>query len=157
MLGDFNMILRASEKNNSNIDRRAMNLFHTFVSDHELKDIYMHCRLFTWSNERKVPTMSRIDRCLVSVDWDIMNPDSVLQALSSAVSDHAQLHLSLNAAHRPKRRFRFELVWPKLERFLEAVQEAWQCDSSISDPFKRMDALPEYGPLSSGLGTAENQ
>jgi endonuclease/exonuclease/phosphatase family metal-dependent hydrolase len=102
LLGDFNMILRASEKNNSNIDRRAMNLFHTFVSDHELKDIYMHCRLFTWSNERKVPTMSRIDRCLVSVDWDIMNPDSVLQALSSAVSDHTPLHLSLNAAHKPK-------------------------------------------------------
>jgi hypothetical protein len=34
----------------------------------ELRDLYMHGWLFTWSNEREVPTMTRIDRALVSVD-----------------------------------------------------------------------------------------
>jgi hypothetical protein len=101
----------------------------------------MHGRLFTWSTEREVPTLTRIDRALVSVDWDLNNPDCLFQALSSNVSDHAPLHLSLNANFRPKRCFRFELFWAKLEGFEEAVKDAWQCDDSLVDPFKRLDAL----------------
>jgi mannosylglycoprotein endo-beta-mannosidase len=141
LLGDFNLILRASEKNNENINRPMMNRFRHFVGNLELKELYMHGRLFTWSSERENPTLSRIDRALVSVDWDLNNPDSFLQALSSNVSDHAPLHLSLNGACRPKRRFRFELFWTRLEGFEDAVKEAWQCEDSIVDPFKRLDAL----------------
>jgi hypothetical protein len=33
--------------------------------------------------------MTMIDYALVSVDWDLLNPDTLLQALSSSVSDHA--------------------------------------------------------------------
>jgi mannosylglycoprotein endo-beta-mannosidase len=141
LLGDFNLILRASEKNNENLNRPMMNRFRHFVGNLELKELYMHGRLFTWSSERENPTLSRIDRALVSVDWDLNNPDSFLQALSSNVSDHAPLHLSLNGACRPKRRFRFELFWTRLEGFEDAVKEAWKCEDSIVDPFKRLDAL----------------
>jgi hypothetical protein len=105
-----------------------------------LKDIYMHGRVYTWSNEREVPTLTRIDHALVSVEWDLQNPDTVLQALSSSASDHAPLHLSLNATFRPKKRFKFESFWLKIEGFEEAVKEAWQCDPQIVDPFKRLDA-----------------
>jgi mannosylglycoprotein endo-beta-mannosidase len=77
----------------------------------------------------------------VSVDWELQNPDSLLQALSSSASDHAPLHLSLNASFRPKRRFRFELFWLKLDSFDEAIREAWTCDPSITDPFRKLDAL----------------
>jgi hypothetical protein len=45
--GDLNMILNASEKNNENIDRNMMQRFRTFVHEHELKDLYMHGRLYT--------------------------------------------------------------------------------------------------------------
>jgi hypothetical protein len=85
----------------------------------------MQGRAFTWSNERERATLTRIDRVLVSVDWDLQHFDSVLQGLSSSVSDHAPLHLALNAAFRPKRRFKFENFWLKLEGFDEAVREAW--------------------------------
>jgi mannosylglycoprotein endo-beta-mannosidase len=141
LVGDFNLILRVSEKNNENLDRSMMNRFREFVNAQELKEIYMHGRLFTWSSERERPTLTRIDRVLVSVDWDINNPDSMLQALSSNVSDHAPLHLSLNAAFRPKQRFRFELFWAKLEGFEDAIKDAWHCDDTVVDPFKRLDAL----------------
>jgi exonuclease III len=141
IIGDFNMILFASEKNNDNLDRNMMARFRAFVQQHELKDQYMHGRLYTWSNEREVPTMTRIDRALVSVDWDIILPDAVMQALSSSVSDHASIHLSLSAAHRPRRRFRFENFWLKLEGVDEAIKEAWRCDQQIVDPFRRLDSL----------------
>jgi hypothetical protein len=70
-----------------------------------------------------------------------MHPDAILQALSSSVSDDAPIHLSLSAACRPKRRFKFEAIWLKLEGFEEALREAWWCSPAIVDPFKRLDVL----------------
>jgi hypothetical protein len=85
--------------------------------------------------------MTRIDRALVSVDWDLTFPDAMLQALSTSFSDHAPLHLALCNGARPKQRFKFEVFWASLPGFQEAVREAWVCDDSITDPFKRLDAL----------------
>jgi exonuclease III len=141
LIGDFNMILRAAEKNNENLDRGMMAKFRDFVGHMELRDLYMHGRLYTWSNEREVPTMTRIDRALVSVDWDLAFPDAMLQALLTSISDHAPLHLSLSNGLRPKQWFKFEVFWASLPGFLEAVREAWVCDHNIVDPFKRLDAL----------------
>jgi endonuclease/exonuclease/phosphatase family metal-dependent hydrolase len=53
-------------------------------------------------------TWKHTDRALVSVSWDLMHEDAVMQALSSSISDHAPLHLALSAACKPKRRFKFE-------------------------------------------------
>jgi hypothetical protein len=141
VVGDFNMILYASEKNNDNLDRTMMARFRSFVQELELKDLYLHGRRFTWSSEREIPTLTRIDRALVSIDWDLQNPDAFLQALSSSASDHAALHLSFSASLRPQRRFKFELFWLKLDGFDEVVKEAWKCEASITDPFRRLDAL----------------
>jgi hypothetical protein len=101
----------------------------------------LHGHLFTWSNEREDPTLTRIDKVLATVDWGLVHPDAILQALSSSVSDHAHIHLALSVAARPKRRFRFELFLLKLEGFEEATRETWICDDEIVDPFKRVDAL----------------
>jgi hypothetical protein len=131
----------AEEKSNDRLDRFMMARFRQFVHEHEVKDLYLHGRRFTWSNEREAPTLTRIDRAIVSLEWDLMHPDSFLQALSSSVSDHAPIHLSLSAAFKPKRRFKFEAFWLNLEGFEEALKEAWVCDPSIVDPFRRLDAL----------------
>ncbi|XP_073354983.1 uncharacterized protein [Aegilops tauschii subsp. strangulata] len=118
-----------------------MRRFKEFVDQCELKELYMHGRRFTWSNEREQPVMTKIDRVLASVDWKLSYPDFLLQALSTSILDHAPLHLTTPAPFCPKRRFRFELYWTKLDGFDQAVREAWHCDESIVDPFKRMDAL----------------
>lgn len=117
VLGDFNMILRAMEKNNLNLNRRIMRKFREFVEEHELKELYMHDRRFTWTNERDSPTMMKIDRVLVSVDWELTFTDCLLQALAMNVSDHVPLLLSTSVPFCPKRRFRFELYWTKLNGF----------------------------------------
>jgi hypothetical protein len=67
-MGDFNSILSATEKNNNNLDRAMMTRFKSFLHEHELRDLYLHGRLYTWSNERVSPTQMRIDKVLVSVD-----------------------------------------------------------------------------------------
>jgi hypothetical protein len=127
LLGDFNMIMYAEEKNNDRLNIFMMTRLNKFVQEHEIKDLYLHGRRFTWISEREVPTLTRIDRAIASVDWDLMHPDSILQALSSSVSDHAPIHLLLSAAFKSKKRFKFEAFWLNLEGFEVALREAWHC------------------------------
>lgn len=48
--GDFNLIYRASDKNNSNINRAMMGKFRGLIEDLDLKEIPLHGHTFTWSN-----------------------------------------------------------------------------------------------------------
>ena len=61
VLGDFNKIRRASDKNNLNINRSRINRFRNALHSCELKEIRLQNRRFTWSNERASPTMSSLD------------------------------------------------------------------------------------------------
>ncbi|KAF8731380.1 hypothetical protein HU200_016438 [Digitaria exilis] len=131
--GDFNLLLEASDKNNRNINRRNLGRFRKFVDDMELS--------YTWSNERLNPTLEKLDRILVSTDWDALFPYSFLQALSSGMSDHAPLHLATNSLPQPKRRFHFESWWIKIPDLTEAISQAWHCPDTITNPYSRLDHL----------------
>ena len=141
VIGDFNIILHAADKNNSRIDRRMMGKFKKFVDDNALKELFLHGRKYTWSNDRERPTLTKIDRAFASVDWEMDHPESLLQALSTSHSDHCPLYLSLEEHLQSKRRFRFVLFWTKMEGFLDMVKEAWMCEEEITDPFIRLDVL----------------
>jgi hypothetical protein len=49
LLGDFNLITKASDKNNLNINRRLIDKFRAARDFLELKDMRMNGRRFTWS------------------------------------------------------------------------------------------------------------
>jgi hypothetical protein len=143
VMGDFNLILDETDKSNGMVNRRLMQEFRHCVSDLELQDLHLHGRLFTWSNERESPTLIRLDRALVSLDWDERFPDSFLQALSSDTSDHCPLllHTSRDVGRGGKPRFHFESFWPKLDGFEDALQRGWQCNDPVADPYNRLDQL----------------
>jgi hypothetical protein len=52
MLGDFNLIYQASDKNNLNLNRRLMGKFRRALDDCELIETALQNRRYTWSNER---------------------------------------------------------------------------------------------------------
>ncbi|XP_072148484.1 uncharacterized protein [Setaria viridis] len=83
--------------------------------------------------------MARLDRVIVSVEWEANFPSSFLQALSSDMSDHCPLHLATHSLFTNKRRFHFESWWLKLPGYLEAVAKGWVCPSTVTDPFTRLD------------------
>ena len=91
LIGDFNLILDARDKSNSNLNRRLMSVFRHAVQDLELRELNLRGRKFTWSNDS---TQTRIDRAFCTSQWDFMMPGCMLQALSSMVSDHAPLLLT---------------------------------------------------------------
>lgn len=157
--GDFNLLLDAAHKNNRNINRRNMGRFRRFVDDMGIKDVALHGRRYTWSNEQANPTLEKLDRVLVTADWEDMFPYCFLQALSSDMSDHSPLHLATNALPQPKRRFHFENWWLRLPGHLEAIQESWRCADGVTNPFARLDQLlrnasksPKLEPKTSWAG-----
>lgn len=122
--GDFNLISRVSDKSNDNVDLRMMGRFRVVLDDLELIDLPISGRRFTWSNEREDVTLSRIDRILISKEWELKFLAYQLCPASTAVSDHCPLFLKkMNVKHY--RGFRFESYWLSLEGFKEIVAQAW--------------------------------
>ena len=50
--------------------RSAMELFSEFIEDLNLIDLPLEGGSFTWSSGSERPSMSRIDKVLVSQDWE---------------------------------------------------------------------------------------
>ena len=51
ILGDFNLIYKASDKNNNKINHRLMQQFRDALDDCDLLEIHLQNHKFTWSNE----------------------------------------------------------------------------------------------------------
>lgn len=70
LTGDFNMIYKVEDKNNSSINRRLMGMFRQTIQELELTELNLNGRRFTWSNAQANPTMTRIDRIFCTVAWE---------------------------------------------------------------------------------------
>lgn len=80
----------------------------------------MSGRKFTWVNSLDVPTNERLDRILVSIEWEQKFPLFKVTALNREISDHTPLFLnprdSTHVNSQPL--FHFELGWLLHDGFL---------------------------------------
>jgi hypothetical protein len=72
------MIYKSSDKNNSNINRAMMGRFRRLINDLSLKEIPLHGRKFTWSNQQEDPVLVKLDWVFYSVDWELIFPNVLL-------------------------------------------------------------------------------
>jgi hypothetical protein len=92
-------------------------------------------RRFTWCNEREIATHTRIDRVLVTKEWDMAFPQFQLTPASTNVSDHYPIALKpMERNHF--RGFRFETYWLKDEEFNDVVQESWNKQVQNTNPIR---------------------
>jgi hypothetical protein len=68
IVGDFNLIYKAEDKNNDNFNKAMMGRFRNFIKDTSLIDLPLIGRKYTWSNHQATPTLVRLDRVLCSTD-----------------------------------------------------------------------------------------
>jgi hypothetical protein len=72
-----------------------MGRFRGFVNSMELKEIPLIGRRFTWSNQREVPTLVKLDHVFCTADWEDFFPDCSLHSNATAISDHCPLTLRI--------------------------------------------------------------
>jgi hypothetical protein len=61
---------RAKNKSNENFNYRWPNLFNAIIENLELRKIEMVGRQFTWANDLAPPTFKKLDRVLMSSEWE---------------------------------------------------------------------------------------
>lgn len=116
-----------------------MGRFRAAIDAGGLREIKCKNRRFTWSSERREPTLASIDKFFCTIEWEVLFPDFMLHAASTSCSDHCPLLLATASAPRATPRFRFESFWPKFPRFHETVQRAWQRPAPVACAFARLN------------------
>jgi exonuclease III len=126
VLGDFNLIRGAQDKNNSNINWPLVNSFNETIARLALREVARTGARFTWSNKQRNPVRCVLNRILVSPEWELQFPLLSLSAATSLGSDHAPLVLDSGTVLPMKHpRFFFETSWFEIPGFKEMVINRW--------------------------------
>ncbi|XP_059626980.1 uncharacterized protein LOC132269744 [Cornus florida] len=102
-----------------------MESFSDFIDGAGLFDLPLVGGPFTWSNERTPLTFSRLDRFLVSSNWEEKFSDVVQDTLARPISDHVPFVLDCGGLRSRRSPFGFENMWLQAVGFLERVQSWW--------------------------------
>lgn len=66
LIGDFNLIYKAADKNNDRLNRRMMQRFKGLIDKIEVKELYLPGRRYTWAGDGQNPTQTKLDRAFAS-------------------------------------------------------------------------------------------
>ncbi|KAE8811018.1 hypothetical protein D1007_12167 [Hordeum vulgare] len=136
---DFNLIYEARDKNNLNLNRRLMGRFRSALDTTGLREIRCNNRRYTWTNERRNPTQTSIDKFFCNQAWEGLFPSASLQAAASATSDHCPLILADTSTVPRAAIFRFENFWPAFPRFHDTVARVWNRPVQDTNAFQRLN------------------
>ena len=92
--GDFNLLRFAEGKNNGIVNFLRMQMFNDCIADLGLRELDRIGDRFTWTNRQADPTLSVLDRVLVSPEWELRCPLASLRAITHIGLDHVPLLLS---------------------------------------------------------------
>jgi hypothetical protein len=129
--GDFNVTLFLNERLRGAAHRSAVADFANFVAEQGLMDLPLEGGDATWSNS---VSWSRLDRFLVSPEWEFSYPGLLQRKLLRVCSDHAPILLVSGCPQSGKRAFKFENMWLKEEGFVEKIRSWWDSFQFFGTP-----------------------
>ena len=112
----------------------SMEEFFDFINGQTLVDLPLKGGKYTWCNGLANPSMSRIDRVLVSSDWEEYYPNVVQKLMPKPISDHNPFLLEAGGMSRGKSSFKFENMLFKAPGFVDKVRDWWSSYSYSGTP-----------------------
>lgn len=126
--GDFNEILFLDKRNKATRRIRGMDVSGDFVDQNELIDVPLLGARFTWSNFQESPSLSKLDRFLVSTDWDDHFAPSMCECPTSPRPRPRAPFAEEGESPKPVGPFpfKFQNMWLLHLGFVELVKGWWE-------------------------------
>ena len=124
--GDFNMVLSPNDRNSDCRLSHSMRRFIEVLNELGLRDLPLQGGPFTWRGGLNNQRMSRLDRFLVSADWENQFSNVTQSTLPRPVSDHCPVMLDSDGIKFGPSPFRFENMWLKFTGFKDILRDWWQ-------------------------------
>ena len=124
--GDFNMVLSPNDRNSVGRISHHMRRFNEVINELGLRDLPLQGGPFTWRGGHNNQRMSRLDRFLVSADWESQFSNVFQRTLPRPVSDHCPVLLDSDGLKSGPSPFCFENMWLKAVGFKDLLRGWWQ-------------------------------
>lgn len=125
LMGDFNFIRSAENRNLPGGDMNDIMIFNDIISNVGLQELPLKGRSYTWSNMQDQPLLQQLDWFFTSLAWTLAYPNIMVTALSKYIADQAPCVVSIETSTPKSHIFRFENYWADLPSFLDVVQTYW--------------------------------
>ena len=123
--GDFNAVRFPEERRNAPSLTANMRRFSEVKGDLRLRDFALTGGPFTWIGSLNSQAASKLDRFLISDQWEDHFSAITQFVLPRLVSDHSPIVLEAGGFSSGKSPFRFESMWLKIEGFKDLVRSWW--------------------------------
>nr|XP_023884749.1 uncharacterized protein LOC111996948 [Quercus suber] len=145
LFGDFNVIRYPCERLGCDSFSPAMFAFSDFIENNFLVDLPLEGASFTWFRDSDPKSVSRIDRTLVSADWEDHFGNVSQRVLPRVIFNHCSILVESGVVGRGRGAFKFENMWLKVEGFVEKVQQWWIRNKEVFGDlaFKKKSLLSE--------------
>jgi endonuclease/exonuclease/phosphatase family metal-dependent hydrolase len=124
IMGDFNLIRGPENRRRIGGNNNNMTNFNATIQAHDLEEIPLKGREFTWSNMQDSPLLERLDWVFTSPDWTTEFPNTLSFPLARLGSDHVPIHVQIGNNIPKSSIFRFENHWLEFDGFYDTVKQA---------------------------------
>jgi len=102
-------------------------VFNSIIHFFELRELIMSGGMFTWSNNQDPPTLEKLDKILISKDWEDFFPHAIVKKLPE-ISVHNPLIISCGTPKNlPPIQFKFDLNWLNNREDLDKTLQSSDC------------------------------
>lgn len=131
ILGDFNLIRSPNDRSRPGGNVSNMLLFNSTMQAHNLVEIPLKGRSFTWSNMQENPLLEKLDWVFTNADWTISFPNTIACPLAKVTSDHTPIHIKIGSDIPKASIFRFENYWMDFDGFYDTVYKSWNSRDTL--------------------------